>query len=586
MTLIYLASFECQVISSSLLALATLLDVLIGAKLEKPSFEDSNHQVKKVSKAQDMAISSAKSLFLSHHYFLDFLKSESPVIRSATYTVLRSFIKNISEVFSEDDVKGLATTVLGAFQEKDRYCYVALWETFLLFSRRFPGSWSYINFQKTFLNRFWQFLRNGCFGSQQVSYPTLVLLLDALPPEVVGGLKFFVDFFQNLWAGRNASHPTVADRLAFFVALKECFLWVLNNCGRYCNGEDAVYNFSLSLVDNVLVKLLWHDFLNYSEARHDDISKSSNGDTFSENFKLLDKSLPEIKQGQLHDLGQCMIDVCSNIHSLGSNLLTPFCEAFKGCCLETFEQTEPVKRASGNVERAIKFLLLVAKYTDLEFDSWPLNYLVGPMLERSLPLIISHDSPEVVQFLSVAVSIFGPWKIVLRLIPIEEFSDGCATEISEGREVNKFLKVFEETFVSWCFSGSECSVNACLDLLLALLDDECFNEQWDIIISHAANMYHSSTSHIQRLAMLVEKARKVTMKKSKFDDNGNCQFAHLQHERLDAIAISIMQNASQFADSGLHFIRSVLGGTTEDDGTSFLSKSAVNQITEKPLENL
>lgn len=228
-----LCSVECQVISSSLLALATLLDVLIGVQSEKPAAEDSNIQSTKGSKAQVMAISSAKTLFVSHHYFLDFLKSESPAVRSATYAVLRSFIKNIGDVFSEEDVKGLATAILGAFQEKDPSCHTALWETFLLFSRRFSGSWSYINFQKTFSNRFWQFLKNGCFGSQQVSYPALVLLLDVLPAEVIGGQKYFVDFFQHLWLGRNASHPTNADRLAFLAALKECFRWVLHNCGRY-----------------------------------------------------------------------------------------------------------------------------------------------------------------------------------------------------------------------------------------------------------------------------------------------------------------------------------------------------------------
>ncbi|XP_021750254.1 E3 ubiquitin-protein ligase listerin-like [Chenopodium quinoa] len=572
-----LADMHQRVISSSLLALATLLDVLIGVQSEKPAIEDSNIQSTKFSKARDMAISSAKTLFVSHHYFLDFLKSESPAVRSATYAVLRSFVKNICEVFSED-VKGLATAILGAFQEKDPSCHTALWETFLLFTRRFPGSWSYVNFQKIFSNRFWQFLKNGCFGSQQVSYPALVLLLDALPAEVTGGHKYFVDFFQNLWAGRNASHPSNADRLAFFVALKECLLWVLHNCGRYCSGDDAIYNFRMSLVDNVLVKLLWHDFLVYSEARHEDVSTSStNGDAFSETSRLLDKSQLEVKQGQLHDLGCCIIDILSAIYSLECKLLNPFCGAFQGCCFETFQQTEHVKEASGNIGRARNFLVLVEKYAVLRNESWPLDYLVGPMLERSLPLIMSHESIEVVKFLSVVVSIFGPRKIVLRLVPSEGIVGGSATG-QDDREASMFLKVFEETFVSWCFSGSESAMDAHLDLLLALLDNKCFKQQWNIIITYATNMYHSATSHIGRLSILIQKARNLTKRLSKLGDDQISQIANWQHELLDSIAVTMMQNAPTSTDSDLQFIRAVLGGTSEENDSSFLSKNAVVQI--------
>lgn len=165
------------------------------------------------------------------------------------------------------------------------------------------------------------------------------------------------------------------------------FLFIFS---RYCSGEDAIYIFRMSLVDNVLVKLLWHDFLIYSEARHADANTS----------KLLDKNLLDIKQGQLHDLGRCIIDVLSALYSLECKLLTPFCEAFQGCCLETFQQAEHVKEASGNIGKAIRFLVLVEEYVELKSESWPLDYLVGPMLERSLPLIISH-----VSFMLVSISL-------------------------------------------------------------------------------------------------------------------------------------------------------------------------------------
>lgn len=222
-----------QVISSSLLALATLIDILVGSQLERPGFESITSEPKHASKARATAISLAEKLFSSHRYFLDFLKSQSPVVRSATYTMLRSCIKNIPHAFNDENMKTLASTILGGFQEKDPSCHSSMWDAMLVFFRRFPDSWNYINVQKIILNRFWHFLRNGCFGSQQISYPSLVPFLDSLPPKEVGGKKFLLEFFQNLWVGRSMSNPSNADRVAFFQAFRECFLWGLHNASRW-----------------------------------------------------------------------------------------------------------------------------------------------------------------------------------------------------------------------------------------------------------------------------------------------------------------------------------------------------------------
>lgn len=221
-----------QVISASLLAVATLLDVLVSVELEKPGFENLSAEPKHASKARANAISFAEKLFTAHKYFVDFLKSQSPAIRSAAFSVLRSFIKNIPQAFNEGNVKILAAMILGAFQDKDPACHSSMWDTVLLFSKRFPDSWTSMNVQKIVFNRFFHFLKNGCFGSHQVSYPALVLFLDTIPPKAIEGEKFFLEFLQNLWAGRNPFHSSNANKLAFFQAFKECFLWGLRNASR------------------------------------------------------------------------------------------------------------------------------------------------------------------------------------------------------------------------------------------------------------------------------------------------------------------------------------------------------------------
>jgi len=219
------------VISSTLLALASLLDVLITPQQEQPAFEKITTEPKHASKARVTAVSFGEKLLIDHKHFLDFLKSQRPTIRSATYTVLKSFIKNMPHAITEGNIKSLAGAILGAFNEKDPTCHPSMWDVILLFSRRFPGGWSSLNVQKNILNPFWNFLRNGCFGSQQVSYPALVLFLDNVPPKAVQGDKFFLEFFKSLWVGRKTSLS--ADRLAFFQAFEECFLWSLKNASRY-----------------------------------------------------------------------------------------------------------------------------------------------------------------------------------------------------------------------------------------------------------------------------------------------------------------------------------------------------------------
>lgn len=222
-----------QVISSSLLALATLLDVLVCEQLGRPGFENVTVEPKNASKARTTAVSSAEKIFSAHKYFQDFLKSQSPAIRSATYSVLRSYVKNVPHAFNEGNLKTVATLILGAFQENNPVCHSSMWDTILLFSKRFPDSWMLLNFQKVVLNRLWNFLKNGCFGSQQISYPALVLFLEVVPPKAVAAEKFFLDFFYSLWAGRNQTHSSNVDQLSFFLAFKECLQWGLHNASRF-----------------------------------------------------------------------------------------------------------------------------------------------------------------------------------------------------------------------------------------------------------------------------------------------------------------------------------------------------------------
>ncbi|KAF8397167.1 hypothetical protein HHK36_016074 [Tetracentron sinense] len=597
-----LEEMHLRVISSSLLALATLLDILFGMQFQRPGFENVTAEPKNASKARANAMSFAEKMFSTHKYFLEFHNSSRPAVRSATYTLLRSFSEHVPHAYNEENMKTLSSAILGAFQEKDPACHSSMWDLILLFSKRFPNGWTLINIQKTVLNRFWIFLRNGCYGSQQVSYPILVLFLDNIPPKAIAGDHFFLQFFQNLWAGRNPSHTSAADRQAFFLAFNECFLWVVHNASRYCTSVDAINHFEVSLVDNILVKILWHDYLLSIRPKDQDGVISGKSRALSEDYiqPLQERTTETLKikypMSYVQNLGKCIIEILSGISLKEHDLLSCFCARFQEDCLEMFQQAENLQRPSEHLERVMQFLLLLEQHAVQKGETWPLVYLAGPMVAKSFPLIRTLDSPDAVRLLTVTVSIFGPRKIVPHLFVRHEghFDSHLSDDGDDKFDAEHFLQNLKENFIPWCFHGNNHSTSARLDLLLALIDDEFFAEQWCSIITFTTKLEEHSESEfdsldfdrIDVLAMLMEKVRGEISKRkvgAKFNQQGS-HLEHWYHKVLDSAAVSVARSSPPFQAPQARFLRAVLGGSTDDGQTSFLSRDAMFLIFEEVLK--
>ncbi|XAR60796.1 hypothetical protein NMG60_11034310 [Bertholletia excelsa] len=556
-----------QVISSSLLALAAIIDIFLGFQPGKTVVDNPAVESKKASKARTTAIACAEKLFSEHKYFLDFLKSQKPAIRSAAYSVIRSFVRNIPHAINEGNMKTLATAILGCFQEKDPTCHSSMWDTFLLFSKRYPSSWMAINVQKNLLNRFWNFLRNGCFGSQQVSYPALVLFLDVLPPKIVGGEQFFLDFFQNLWAGRNPMQSLDADRVAFFQAFRECFIWGLQNASRYCEGVHSVHAFQVSIIDKILFKLMWRDFLPIGLKELERVSKSSSDSNVQTCQKETEEAL-SIKCPAIYvqDLGKCIVEILSGIYSLERDLLLDFCSAFQQNCLELFQQTEKMESSSEVIERVIKFLSLLEQHAVQKGEKWPLVNMVGPMLAQSFPLIRTLDSPDIIKIISAAVSEFGPRKIIEELVRNNAPSFSCdSDDMKRELDTIQFLSLYNEIIIPWCLQANGSSTSARLDLLLEFLDNECFREQWHTIVTYATDREHfgagleaPDSNQILILAMLMETARaKIRKRKMRGDCSNQIGLHpdHWHHQLLDSFAVTIAQSFPPFGSSDSQFLQ-------------------------------
>lgn len=578
-----------QVISSALLSLATLIDVLLSP------------EAKHSSKAREKTISCAQKLLVTHKCFIGFLKSENAATRSSTYAVLSSNIKNIPQVFDEENINILSGNILGAFQEKDPACHSSMWDAILQFSQKFPDSWTSRN-QKNILNQLFNFLRNGCFGSQQVSYPVLVLLLDVLPPKAIDGEKFFLSFFQNLWAGRSLSHSLNAW-VALYSAIRECFLWLIRNASRFCDdGADAINHFQNTIFEKIIMKLVWHDYLNFVSSNYQEkvISRDSKElsgfvkDKFDKmNMEGLDRNCP---MGFLEEWGKCLVEILSGFYSLKVDLLVVFCATFEENCIYILKQTASNK-SPGSLERVIQFLLLVDEHAVQKGESWPLVYLAGPMLAKSWPLIKSLDSPNTVHLVEVVVSIFGSRQITQKLLSADGHTYGHQSVASSKElDLDQFLQFFEKNFVAWCLQESNYSTSARLDLLLALLDSECLTQQWDIIIRHAASVSHVESGsqtqvfdHIAVLALLLERTNQAVRKRKLGVDlnnqlGSNPNYWH--HELLDAAAITVACSYPPFGSSYTRFLCSVLGGSVEEDQTIFVARDTSFMIYNELLRKM
>uniref|UniRef100_A0ACD5XVI5 Uncharacterized protein n=1 Tax=Avena sativa TaxID=4498 RepID=A0ACD5XVI5_AVESA len=578
-----------RVISSSLLAMATLIDIVLGVKLQSDGGDSANTERKSHSKVRSATLSSAEAALSMHKYFIDFLKSKGAVIRSAAYTLLTSYIKYVPHVFNEEAMKILSPTLLGAFNEKDPLCHSSMWDTVLVFSRRFPEAWSYCNVRKVVLNRFWNFLQNGCYGSKQASYPLIVQFLECIPPKEVAAEQFAFEFLQNLWAGRNQRQLSAADSLAFFIAFKQSFLWLLKNVPRNSVGDSSDY-IRNRLITNVLVKMVWHDYLQLSLSKNLDavLSLLSEEATTDDHQPYHKKSLlvPNLRQPIYYyqDLGKCMAEILDALSVTESPLLEVACESLLRDYLDIVQQGEKLSKFQDHVGQLVSFFRSLDLLVLQNGRTWPLENLARPLVEHSLPAIKSMDSPSLIELLLVLVEIFGPAPLFLK----------NSEKNDDKSYVEPYLNLFNTDFVPWCLDGKYSTCSSKIDLLLALIQEECFFDQWCLIIKYTGakqkRVVENKTSHtndqFELLTLILQKVReRIASGKLKNLQRSGSLPEHWRHDLLDSVSVSVFCDLPA-TDSHVHFLCAALGGSSQDDQICFLSAEAVCKIRGSILKSL
>uniref|UniRef100_A0A0E0FZN8 E3 ubiquitin-protein ligase listerin n=1 Tax=Oryza nivara TaxID=4536 RepID=A0A0E0FZN8_ORYNI len=482
-----------RVISSSLLAMATLIDILLGVKLQNCVRDNSSSENTSLSKVLSGTLSSAESAFSMNKYFLDFLKSKSAIIR-----------------------------------------------------------------------RFWHFLQNGCYGSKQASYPLLVQFLESIPSKAVTTEQFVFDFLHNLWAGRNQRQLSAADSLAFFTTFKQSFLWLLKVLPRHSGGGS-----SDDIPIKLITKVVWHDYLRIPSSKNQDISLSGlsdeaiSGDCQLSHKESLLASSTRYPTYYLQDLGKCIIEILDEISAMENHLLNIACETLLKDCLDIIHQRESLPNFQYHVEQVVSFFISLDQLIVQKGKTWPLESLARPLIEQSVPAIksmIQKDTPIVVKLLSVLVEIFRP-------VPL--FLKNSQKESEES--VQGYLDVFNGDFVPWCLDRKYSTCSSKIDLLLSLIIDECFFDQWCTIIKYtSAKQKHpvdNKNSHVddqfELLALILQKVRERIAggKLRNLQKNGSLP-EHWRHDLLDSAAESVFCDLPA-TDSHVHYcLTSVLMTST------------------------
>ncbi|CAM6128753.1 unnamed protein product [Calypogeia fissa] len=585
-----------RVVSCSLLASAALIDVLVGSISGRTGQGNAANSVdlEEISNRKARIGEDVRKLCGNHRFLQQFLKSKASRVRSATYQALRSYIQHLPEVFREEDMDIVVPSILGAFAEKDPACHQHMWDMVLLFTKAFPQSWGTTAVKKAVFPQLWSFLRHGCYGSAQTSYPYVVLLISLMPPRaVIPSQTFLLNLFSNLWQGQTAPQFGLADFTALLKAVQECLIWSVLNAKRFSDAEgyEAV-ELQVALIDGVLVKLLWHGYIGGNLSQDAalvssvvDFSPSTDlsGPTpvnKASGVNLMEGSSNRFKQ----ELGSCIVQTIHLLSGHVDEIMDTFWNEFQGSCfqivLDAGNCWQSKKEEDPRISRIADFFLVLCSKTSKGEDreQWSLTHTVRPFVEKSFPAIRSLGHPGSIRLIAKLTSTYGP--SVFSLLSVSQVQ---TDKTGEGRQLqhpvdNEDLReFFKKDIVPWCLAGDDDLNGPKAELILAFIESNKFQSEWEVVISHVTEWLQDTDCTVdfrqaEVLATLLEKVieRKNALSTSKdYLHKGNDMKADCwRSSRIDRAAVKVASSSDLFHPSCLRLLRSALGGTSSEQPLS------------------
>ncbi|KAG9300709.1 hypothetical protein G9A89_023507 [Geosiphon pyriformis] len=163
----------------------------------------------------------------------------SPLIRKSCYNLLKTLVVRWPGQV-EERLELLSETYLSKiFSDNNPTSHVDLWDSLLVFTKNFPNSWTIAGKKKPMLPKLYHFLRSGAYGSINVSYPSLLVLIRILQSELIStGRKFYEEFLTNFWKGLSSGTIDRSNSTTFFKAYCECLMYFIVDLNKFQNQID------------------------------------------------------------------------------------------------------------------------------------------------------------------------------------------------------------------------------------------------------------------------------------------------------------------------------------------------------------
>ncbi|KAL3679930.1 hypothetical protein R1sor_022886 [Riccia sorocarpa] len=592
-----------RVVSCSLLGLAAIIDILVGS-LKPGTPAASQIDVEVATKTMATVTEAATKLCLNHKYMREYMRSKSSRIRSAVYQALRAYIQYIPQVFKDSDMDSVAPLILGAFAEKDTACHQSMWDMLLLFAKGFPQAWDASTVRKVVFPRFFGYLRHSCYGSELLSYPSLLPLLSLIPPKsIVPGQSFLLEFFSNFWRGRPSLQLGSRYWKVFLNAIRECFIWAVKNAKRFAEADGSdILEFQVALIDGVLLKLLWHDYIGpctsqaAPSAASAAVTASEDGSVelketaptkAGERNNAIGKSLSSVvitNEDFIRDICACIVDAIGSLSAGDSKLLDTFWTEFHSNCLTVVEDSgrcwQSEREKDTRILRIAEFYVMIGSKTwqSESKDPWVVSTAVRPFISRAFPIIKSAGDPESIRLLAKLTSIYGP-TVFLGLSGTT--AEGLQAEPGEQEdpEHSRLLqKYFKEDVVPWCLDANDDLSGPKSELLLAFIQRPTFQDQWDFVIAHVTEWLdeldtEADLKAVGVLAVLMEKVREIGVTSGKErigTQRKDVASVWWKSSKIDDAALRVVSSSYLSKPASFRLVRSVLGGMSSED----LGKSA------------
>lgn len=173
-----------------------------------------------------------------------------------------------------------------------------------------------------------------------------------------------------------------------------------------------------------------------------------------------------------------------------------------------------------------------------------------------------QDAQDGVRFLSAAVKVFGARHVFHGLSCCDKGAF-CSEEHDKALDSEQFMHIFNERLVPWCLGRSDSCTAARIDLLITLLDDECFPEQWSSVLSYSVRLECSGVDPrsldpdcVAVLSVLLQKVRgEITKRKWKRSYHYKDSCADCWHHKLlDSAAVAVISSLQPYPKSAAELL--------------------------------